>query len=131
MSCPWVQVLGGVLNCLHRAQLGSAATAGLDPQLPQLVRLPLAASSPTLPTLAPPQDPTARQHPAASMAQEIFGQKVQVSGHGALLCGVTSHRLESLGMMWSITELGAWLTCGMACVFVGHMSSNVESGSLM
>ena len=72
------QVLGEVFNCLHRAQLGSAATAGLDPQLPQLVRVPRASSSGSLSGMATPLDPSARQQPASSMAQDIFGQKVQV-----------------------------------------------------
>ncbi len=74
--CP--QVLGEVFNCLHRAQLGSAATGGLDPQLPQLVRVPTASSSGSLSALATPSDPTPRHHCASSMAQDVFGQKVQV-----------------------------------------------------
>ena len=74
-----LQVLGEVFNCLHRAQLGSAATAGLDPQLPQLVRVPRASSASSLAGLATPSaDPSARGQPASSMAQDIFGQKVQV-----------------------------------------------------
>lgn len=75
----FLQVLGEVFNCLHRAQLGSAATAGLDPQLPQLVRVPRASSASSLAGLAAPSaDPSARGQPASSMAQDIFGQKVQV-----------------------------------------------------
>ncbi len=76
--CVCVQVLGEVFNCLHRAQVGSAATGGLDPQLPQLVRVPTASSSGSLSALPTPPDPTPRHHCASSMAQDVFGQKVQV-----------------------------------------------------
>lgn len=74
------EVLGEVFNCLHRAQVGSAATGGLDPQLPQLVRVPTASSSGSLSALATSSDPTPtpRPHCASSMAQDVFGQKVQV-----------------------------------------------------
>ncbi|KAL0025091.1 hypothetical protein WJX79_008079 [Trebouxia sp. C0005] len=72
------EVLGEVFNCLHRAQLGSAATGGLDPQLPQLVRVPTASSSGSLSALATHPDPTPRHHCASSIAQDVFGQKVQV-----------------------------------------------------
>lgn len=73
-----VQVLGEVFNCLHRAQLGSAAARAPDPALPQLVRVPRAGSSSSLSGLATPQDPPFRQQGATSMVQDIFGQKVQV-----------------------------------------------------
>ncbi|KAL3153768.1 hypothetical protein ABBQ32_013356 [Trebouxia sp. C0010 RCD-2024] len=69
------EVLGEVFNCLHRAQLGSAATSGVDPQLPQLVRVSRATSSSSLTGLA---TPFTQPHTPASMAQDIFGQKVQV-----------------------------------------------------
>ena len=69
------QVLGEMFNCLHRAQSGSAATSGSDPQLPQLVRVPRAVSSSSLAGLASP-DP--HPHHPSSMAQDVFGLKVQV-----------------------------------------------------
>lgn len=72
---PCWQVLGEVFNCLHRAQLGSVATSGVDPQLPQLVRVPRATSSSSLSGLATPNP---HPHNPSSMAQDIFGQKVQV-----------------------------------------------------
>ena len=74
MQLCW-QVLGEVFNCLHRAQLGSAATSGVDPQLPQLVRVPRATSSSSLSGLT---TPIPHPHKPSSMAQDIFGQKVQV-----------------------------------------------------
>ena len=70
-----LQVLGEVFNCLHRAQLGSAAASGVDPQLPQLVRVPRATSSSSLSGMA---TPSSGPHHPSSMAQDIFGQKVQV-----------------------------------------------------
>ena len=75
MQLCW-QVLGEVFNCLHRAQLGSAATSGIDPQLPQLVRVPRATSTNSLSGLATPNP---HPHNPSSMAQDIFGQKVQVN----------------------------------------------------
>ena len=71
-------MLGEVFNCLHRAQLGSAAARSPDPGLPQIVRVPKPGSSSSLTGMATPTDPSSRQQGANSMVQDIFGQKVQV-----------------------------------------------------
>jgi hypothetical protein len=78
---PFAQIQAALLMANHvvaRPQVGSAATGGLDPQLPQLVRVPTASSSGSLSALPTPPDPTPRHHCASSMAQDVFGQKVQV-----------------------------------------------------
>ena len=79
LTCCCSQVLGEVFNCLHRAQLGSAAARAPDPGLPQVVRVPRPGSSSSLTGMATPLDPSSRQQGAHSMVQDIFGQKVQVS----------------------------------------------------